>query len=552
MPFLICPECGEHNPLEAEICQVCQTSLADVVPSEEPTLPEPEQDDFDLFAAGEGDLPDLLESLKQESLPLEAETLPGIDLNDETGGTSQGGDSPDGEKAPNWLEVVRKRAQQEEDAVGDLSKRLSDAQENLKQEKRESQHEDFESWIQKLREEARDKAAGGAIPKEEDNPAEEDVDEDEPQWLSRIRKVSGVPEEKNEPDAAGRSLLEWLVALEEERTSSGSSQEAEVTQPVVLPPRENEPDATREIRISATQQGKQPSTLDLTREDREQADQLTATIADESADRPVESRPFRKPLRLMNIFFALILIAGIIFMLVTGRVVSFRDPALPTAGQAVLDWAAGLSEDANVLLVFDYQPAYTAEMERVTKPILSELFASIKTVDVISASPSGILLSAEMLADHQDLTVADLGYFPGDAFGAFGFASGAVSGPTRLNQTIDAGDYTDVLVLSDQFESAQGWVEQWSAIAPETTLNLLVTAQAGPLLRPYVESGQIDGMVSGLTEAVAVEASLGQKGAATAVWQAYQVGILVMIGGLAFGAIAGSGGYRHSGKRGRL
>lgn len=552
MPFLICPECGEHNPLEAEICRVCQASLADVVPSEEPATPEPEQDDFDLFATGEGDLPDLLESLKQEGLPLEAETLPGIDLNDDTDQFFRNGESTGEKQTPNWLEVVRKRAQQEEDAVGDLSKRLSDAQENLKQEKRESQHEDFESWIQRLREEARDKAAGGPVPEETDSPADEDVEEDEPKWLSRIRKVSGVPEEKNEPDAAGRSLLEWLVALEEERTAGEPSHEAEATQRVSLPPNESEPDATREIRISAVQQGKHSSTLDLTREDREQTDQLTATIADETAERPVETHPFRKPLWLMNAFFALILIAGIIFMLVTGRVISFRDPVLPAAGQAVLDWAAGLPDDANVLLVFDYQPAYAPEMERVAQPVLSELFASINTVDVVSSSSAGMLLSAESLASYPDLTVIDRGYIPGEAFGAYGFAGGSAGGSRTLAQTISVDEYTDVLVLSDQFESAQGWVEQWHALAPETALNLLVTAQAGPLLQPYLESGQVDGMVSGLTEAVAVEASLGEKGAATAVWQAYQVGILVMIGGLAFGALAGSGGRRHSAKRGGL
>jgi hypothetical protein len=116
---------------------------------------------------------------------------------------------------------------------------------------------------------------------------------------------------------------------------------------------------------------------------------------------------------------------------------------------------------------------------------------------------------------------------------------------------IDVGTYTDILILSDRFESAQGWVTQWSAIAPEAALNLLVTAQAGPLLQPYVESGQINGMVSGLTEAVALEASLGQKGAATSVWQAYQVGILVMLGGLVIGAVAGPVGYRPGRKRGR-
>ena len=553
MPFLICPECGEHNPLEAEVCQVCQASLADVVPSEEPVTPEPEGEDFDLFNPDEADLPDLLESLKQDSLPMEAEPLPGIDLNDDSEEPSPEGESSEGEGSPNWLEVVRKRAQQEEDAVGDLSKRINDAQENLKEEKRESQHEDFESWIQKLREEARDKAAGEPIPEEEESPAEEAVEEDEPKWLSRIRKVHGGTEEKtNEPDAAGRSLLEWLVELEEQRTAEESPQETEVTQQVSLPPVVSEPDATREIRISSTQQGKQQATLNLTREDREQADQLVATIADETADRPVESRSFRKPLRLMNIFFSILLLGAVAFMLLTGRVVSFRDPVLPPAGQAFLDWTDALAEDANILLVFDYQPAYSAEMARVAGPILSELFASIDAVDIISSSPAGTLLSAEMLADYKGLTITDLGYIPGEALAAYGFAGAAGMDSMTLSQMLDQDGYTGVLVLSGQFESAQAWVEQWHAIAPETSLNLLVTAQAGPLFQPYVESGQVNGMVSGLTEAVAVEASLGQKGAATAVWQAYQVGILVMIGGLAFGAIAGSSGYPHKMKRGGL
>ena len=551
MPFLICPECGEHNPLEAEVCQVCQASLADVVPSEEPVTPEPEGEDFDLFNADEADLPDLLESLKQDSLPMEAEPLPGIDLNDDSEEPSPEGESSEGEGTPNWLEVVRKRAQKEEDAVGDLSKRINDAQENLKQEKRESQHEDFESWIQKLREEARDKAAGEPIPEEEESPPEEAVEEDEPKWLSRIRKVHGGTEEKtNEPDAAGRSLLEWLVELEEQRTAEESSQETEVTQQVSLPPVVSEPDATREIRISSTQQGKQRATLNLTREDREQADQLVATIADETADRPVESRSFRKPLRLMNIFFSILFLGAVAFMLLTGRVVSFRDPVLPPAGQALMDWTNNLAEDANILLVFDYQPAYAAEMARVAGPILSELFGSIDAVDVISSSPTGTLLSAEMLAGYEGLTITDMGYIPGEALAAYGFAGAAGTDSMTLSQMLDQGGYTGVLVLSGQFESAQAWVEQWYAIAPETSLNLLVTAQAGPLLQPYVESGQINGMVSGLTEAVAVEAYLGQKGAATAVWQAYQVGILVMIGGLAFGAIAGSASFPYKNKRG--
>ena len=541
MPFLICPECGEHNPTDAAFCQACQASLEGVMPFEEPASQEPEEIGFGPLETGDDDLPDFLESLRQEDLPPDDEDLPAFELSGDSGETPQQ-EEPHEAPTPEWLDVVRKRAQEEEDAVGELSKRISDAQENLKQEKRESQHEDFESWIQKLRDEARDKAAGAPVLQaEEAEPEEEVVDEDEPKWLSRIRKTHGIPdEEEHETDAAGRSLLEWLVALEEEQTAEEPTREAEVTQQVTLPPESHETDATREIRISAARGGEPQSTLDLTREDREQADQLIATIADETADRPVEARRHWKPLRILNVFFALVLFVGIGFMLLTGRVVSFTDPVLPQAGYAVLDWAAGLPEDANVLFVFDYQAAYSAEMEWIAAPVLSEVVKAIDSVDVISTSPAGMLLSADLLAAYPALTVSDLGYIPGEAYAAFGLAG----------STLNAGAYTDVLVLSDQFESAQGWVEQWTLLAPESLMNMLVTAQAGPLLLPYVEAGQVKGMVSGLTQAVAMEAVLGQKGPATAAWQAYQVGVLVMIGALVLGGIAGVGDRRFVNERG--
>lgn len=557
MPFLICPECGEHNPLEAEICQVCQASLEGVLPSEDPTLPEPEQDDFDLFSSNDADLPGLLESLKQEELPAGAGGLPKINMDAESEDASHEDEPSEENKTPDWLNMVRKRAREEEDALGDLTKRVFDAQENLKSEKRESQHDDFENWIQKLRDEARDKAAGEpAQPEEEAGPSEDEMEENEPRWLTRIRKTHGLPEdERNEPDAAGRSLLEWLVELEEQRTSGRPKQDTEVTQPITLSTGARDSDATREIRISELQEKKAPSVINLTREDRDQADRLTATIADETADRSVEKHPFRKPIGILNIIFALILIVGISFMLVTGRVVSFTNPQLSVPGQAVLDWAAGLSDDAQVLIVFDYQPGYKAEMERIVKPILARVFDSINAVDVVSSSPSGTLLSADLLADFATVSVTDLGYVPGEAYGAFGFAMGAVTDSLSLNlpapdRAYEPEHYTDVLILSDQFESARGWVEQWQALSPETTLNLLVTAQAGPMLHPYAESGQVNGLVAGLAEAVAVEASLGQKGPAAAVWQAYQVGILVMIGGLVLGAVAGIGGSRGQDERG--
>lgn len=551
MSFLICPECGAENPLEAEICEVCQASLAEVLPTDAPVPAEPENVDFDLFASEESDLPDLLEALKQEELAPDPEGLPEIHLDSAPEEGIPGVDESGGpDPTPKWLDVVRKRAQTEEDAAGDLVRRVSDAQKNLSGEERDNQHEDFETWIQKLRDEARDQAAGEPpspeeAPLPEDEESAPDEDESEPEWLNRIRKVHGTLEEQEESNAAGRSLLEWLVALEEQQTAGKAPAETEVTQPVALSPEPPPPDATQEVRLNPEQVEMPPVVLELSREAREQADLLSATIADETAERPAEVLSRRKPAGWLHAFLALLLIAGISLMLITGRVVSFRDPEIQPAAQAVLDWATELPEGAAVLLVFDYQPAYAAEVERVAGPVLTEVLASAGAVDVISSSASGPLLSAALLeervADHPDVTLTTLGYFPGEAYGAYGLAGGF-----EPDQALAGGDYAGVLILSDQFESAQAWVEQWQALSPEMPLHLLVTAQAGTLLQPYVDAGQVQGMVAGLPEAVAVEATLGQKGAATQVWQAYQVGILILIGGLALGGLTASNG----GKRG--
>ena len=67
--------------------------------------------------------------------------------------------------------------------------------------------------------------------------------------------------------------------------------------------------------------------------------------------------------------------------------------------------------------------------------------------------------------------------------------------------------YSAVILLTDHAESARVWVEQIHTAkqADPTIVNqpLLVvsSAQAGPMLQPYVSSQQVNGLVNGLADA---------------------------------------------------
>jgi len=59
---------------------------------------------------------------------------------------------------------------------------------------------------------------------------------------------------------------------------------------------------------------------------------------------------------------------------------------------------------------------------------------------------------------------------------------------------------------------------------------VIASAQAGPLLQPYLSSGQVTGMVSGLAEAARYEhMNSSRPGIARSYWDAFGVGLMMSI-----------------------
>lgn len=551
MAYLICPECGAHNPLEEEQCRICQASLAGVEPVEEPNPPEDAEEELGLFEGEEKDLPDLLQGLKLDDIEYEIdpEGLPEIHLDEGAAAEDEANQTPE------WLDAVRKRAQVEDDSVGDLIRRVEAAQESIASEGKEKRS-DFESWIQRLRDEARDKAAGNAIvpeepaetvPEPETPEAEPEVEPEQEEaeksdWLTRIRKAHGVVDPEEGPNAASRSLLDWLVALEDNpHKDEGESEASDETQEIETGWEKLHPDdITRQIKV-VLEPRVTPQALSLTREEGDQADLLSRIISDEKAAHPVAKRVYNVGVQWINMLFLLILVVGISLALFSGSSVGLAQPQASAGGAALMDWLETLPEDADILLVFDYQPAYVSEMTLVAKPVLARITKGTGQVFVASSVASGPLLADDLLTGAS-ISYTDIGYFPMASYGAYGVATGlktgqsAVGMPEPVRAMLD-GDYDAILVLSDNFEGAQTWIEQLTARAPETPLGVLATFQAAPMVQPYFESGQIVGVLSGFGDAVALADQSGTETDLLARWRAYQVGVVLLMIVMILGAL---------------
>ena len=100
-------------------------------------------------------------------------------------------------------------------------------------------------------------------------------------------------------------------------------------------------------------------------------------------------------------------------------------------------------------------------------------------------------------------------------------------------------DFALVLIMTDDAEKGRAWVEQSSAILNTADIPLLmaISAQAEPIIYPYYASGQVDGLVSGLSGGATYERQQNQEGLGRKYWDAYSVGLFLAEILIAIGAM---------------
>lgn len=261
--------------------------------------------------------------------------------------------------------------------------------------------------------------------------------------------------------------------------------------------------------------------------------------------------------RLVRLMVAFLLIVVVLIPLMTGARPLMDNSVYPADLVAVRDLIQSLPEGAPVLLAFEYEPALSGELRLAAGSVIEHLMLRQARLVIVSTIPAGPILGQDLLTvvqAHQPgyklaERVTNLGYLPGGAASLFEFATRpqhaarfTLTGISKLqlawNSTAlrgvsDLSGFAVVVVLTDNADLGKAWIEQVQPSLGKTPLVMVASAQAAPLLQPYVESRQVKGMLTGLSGGLLYSRLLNRPNEAYS--SAYQAGLLTAVALLVLG-----------------
>jgi hypothetical protein len=291
---------------------------------------------------------------------------------------------------------------------------------------------------------------------------------------------------------------------------------------------------------------------------------LAQLIATEGDARPLPARPTLSSQGVLRLLLALALIGAVLFGLFAESfgLGAWRAPLpeyAPETGAANV-LIANLPPGAPVLVAFDYEPAFSGELNLLARTLLDHLMLKGAFLTLVSTNSSGPLLAEGVISALQ----ADYGhtYQPGVGYlnlgqiagGPAGLAGFAATPALNLPQSLAGmaawngaplqaeqglAQFALVLVLTDSPDTARIWIEQVEPKLGATPLLLGVSAQAEPLVRPYYagRDPQVNGLVTGLAGAVAYERLQGRQTPEGGPWSPFSLAgltaiVLVLVSGI--------------------
>ncbi|MBI3242212.1 MAG: hypothetical protein HYZ49_07965 [Chloroflexi bacterium] len=222
------------------------------------------------------------------------------------------------------------------------------------------------------------------------------------------------------------------------------------------------------------------------------------------------------------------------------------DPTnLPAPISALYTEIESLPVDQPVLIAFEYEPAYTGELNPGVEAVIAHLMRRGVPVAVASTSPAGAGVAREVLdrvatqvglpPEDAGKTYFHLGYIPGGASGLQQFALELPAHAIKAGY----GNFSLIIIATSSAESAQAWLEQ---VQPATGIKMAAVASAAaePLLHPYYKSEkkQLIALVSGLAGGLLYAARAGGV-VSPQMWAAYAYGLNVAGAILTLGAVVG-------------
>lgn len=171
--------------------------------------------------------------------------------------------------------------------------------------------------------------------------------------------------------------------------------------------------------------------------------------------------------------------------------------------RAAYDAIESLPPQATVQVFWAYDPATAGELDLLSAPIVRQLLDKGARLRIVSLLPNGPATARRLLAAvHEE--GSQLPPISDDTpMDPPRFLPGGVMVLPALGQ-----EHADLaVVFAAQAEDAQAWIEQ---VEPRNRVPVIAATGAGadPLLRPYLASGQLIGLVSGYDGAATYSAML--------------------------------------------
>ncbi len=180
----------------------------------------------------------------------------------------------------------------------------------------------------------------------------------------------------------------------------------------------------------------------------------------------------------------------------------------------------GLPAQAHVTVYWAYDPATAGELDLAALPVVEHLLQRRARLSVVSLLPTGPATARRLIERarlewqrSESLTAAaestwriPVQYLPGGA----PMLALAAQNPAQVFAGAPPEPPDLAIVFGAQAEDVQHWLEQ-AAPLNRTPVIAVVGAGADPILRPYWNSGQLVGLVSGFDGAYSYQALLSER-----------------------------------------
>jgi hypothetical protein len=256
--------------------------------------------------------------------------------------------------------------------------------------------------------------------------------------------------------------------------------------------------------------GLPPASLLTGQPNGEQLRQLRSVLTSEPALLALPTSTAQQRLQTLHIprvFVLLALLVGLPALLLLGQPLGQAHtwPGVDVAFATIEQTRA----DAPILLLWQYDPASAGEMDWVALPLVAHLLAKGQPLAVVSQLPAGPATARRLFARVSDAEQATgrrtlvaqpllaTTYLPNAAAAlpllAQNFQA-TLSGDNLLRSAQPSPAL--VIIVAAQAEDVQQWLELAQPLNPIPVV-AFTSAGADPFLRPYWDSGQLSGLVSG-------------------------------------------------------